>query len=186
MTVLDVGAYFGFFTLHFARLTQAQGKVYAFEIDPEILPLLYENIATNGAFNAEVVEVGLLDRSEKLFLAGQGQLRSGGDQSTNPGVAVVAFDDWRIGRDIPKVDLVKMDIEGAELNALLGMQQLLCQDGPLLLIEVHPQFIENFDHRVGELYDFLRSLGYEIFDVNGTRIDGVSDVEHILCRRKTD
>lgn len=183
MTVLDVGAYFGFFSLRLAKLTQPLGKVYAFEIDPEILPLLYENIAANGVANVEVVEVGLLDRPGESSLAGQGQLRFEGNQSNETAVHVVAFDDWRLDKDIPRIDFVKMDIEGAELSALLGMQETLHQDGPQLLIEVHPQFMGRFNHRVGDLYDFLRQVGYHIYDGDGARITGVSDAEHIMCRK---
>jgi FkbM family methyltransferase len=183
MTVLDVGAYFGFFTLLLAKLTLPQGKVYAFEIDPGILPLLYENIATNGITNAEVVETGLLDRSEELSLVGQGQLLIRDDPTAKATVPVVAFDDWRLDRNIPKIDLVKMDIEGAELNALMGMRQTLSQDSPQLLLEVHPGFMGNFGYRVADLYDFLRSANYELFNVDGARIEGVYDAEHIICRK---
>lgn len=183
MTALDVGAYFGFFTLHLAKLVQPQGKVYAFEIDPEILPLLYENIATNEVSNVDVFEVGLLDRSEELSLAGQGQLHFKGNPSSKAAIHVVAFDNWRLDKAIPQIDLIKIDIEGAELCALLGMQETLHQDGPQLLIEVHPQFMGRFNHRVSDLFDFLRKSGYDIYNGDGTRIEEGGDTEHIVCKK---
>lgn len=183
MTVLDVGAYFGFFTLQFAKLTYPRGKVYAFELDPDILPLLYGNLAMNSIGNVEIAEFGLLDRSESLSFVGQGRLDLNNSHRINGAVRVVSFDEWRLNKSIAKVDFIKMDIEGAELNALCGMQQTLLQDSPHLLIEVHPQFIDSFGHRVSELYDFLRSMGYEVFRLDGTRIEGVIDAEHIVCRK---
>lgn len=135
--VLDAGGCWGDTALYFASLVGPAGRVYTFEFNPESLEILRANLALNPelAERIEVVELALWDRSgDKLEFAQAGRMTAlvpdGGDETH--GVSTITIDDFVEQQGLDRVDFVKMDVEGAELNLLRGAGQSIARFAPKL------------------------------------------------------
>lgn len=144
--VYDIGANIGFFTLAAARLTGPHGRVYAFEPAMSTADRLAANVALNDLVHVEVLRVGVgrnagrallvktdISQTASLYAAGAESV----DAADEVAVAVVALDDLVRDGCLAPPAFVKMDIEGAEVEALEGMRGLLAKHRPVMLCEVH-------------------------------------------------
>ncbi|MGC1415971.1 MAG: FkbM family methyltransferase [Candidatus Acidiferrum sp.] len=161
MTFYDVGANIGFFSLLAARLVGKDGRVVAFEADPEIAARLREHVARN--------EFGWITVEEKAVCAGSGTVffaridpaispdrGLGHVVSTSSGdtvqVSAVSLDDYT--RTQPAPDFIKCDVEGAEVEVFRGAMRLLKEKRPGIICEMHTE-----ENRRILLEEFSR-LGY--------------------------
>jgi FkbM family methyltransferase len=165
MTAVDVGAHIGYFTLVMAGRTGTTGRVFAFEPNPEVQKYLRENLRRNGCSQVTVCPVALFRDEGSGTLEGSDGLNARltpHADSRAGGVTMAVFDRFAPTQGIAGVDLVKMDVEGAELDILLGMRRLLSEDHPSFVIEVHPRQLGMFGHTEAELRGYLESCGYSI------------------------
>jgi FkbM family methyltransferase len=176
MTVLDIGADIGYYTLLFAKLVGSKGRVFSFEPIPKAKWYLDKNIEMNGLNNVRAFNFALFDK------AGIACLEDPFTQSKiNPSkktlsendiqVEMKVFDEWKLKEEIDQIDWVKLDVEGAELNVLRGMKSALQSYHPGILIEVHPQQLESFGFSSSAVIEFLSEFGYQIEPVDKPRID---------------
>ena len=155
--VFDVGANVGFYTLLASELVGRSGRVVAFEPVERNLRFLRTHLALNRVRNVTVIAAALWDRPGlAAFDTGpdtsQGRVTEKGAET----VRTVTLDDlWRSG-EIPAPDVVKMDIEGAELHALRGATQMLTQSSPVILLATHGDEVR------GRCFELLLSVGYRI------------------------
>jgi FkbM family methyltransferase len=166
--VLDCGANWGLHTLFMSRLVGVSGKVVAVEASPSICRILKKNILINQIQNIQVIEKALSNRDGSIqFNAGVGATtgriakeKEQGDMVEVPATTV----DEVLRNQRADVSLVKMDIEGAESNALEGAYKTLSISRPVFIIELHSP--EN-DLKVGE--NMIRHR-YQLFRLNGEKI----------------
>ena len=173
MTMLDLGAHVGFFSLIASRCVGSSGKVYAFEPQPEVYDVLVRNIKANGLGSTitpirKAVSNGI--GAAVLLLATEG---SGGASlyripGTNPSETVVVetttLDAFLAAEGWPRVHLIKMDIEGAEKAALEGMKQLAIRNLAFkLIIEFAPLVQAAAEVTSEELFAALSALGFRKF-----------------------
>ena len=166
MRVLDVGANLGLYTVLLARRAGPNGRIVAFEPDPELADLLRENCALNGCANVDVHAVALGQRNERLRLhrlvlnSGDNSLgaRDGGWFREQVEVEVVALDAY-----LPdlRADFVKIDVQGWEVDVLRGMERLLAA-GPRLYVEFWPWGLRRAGRTPEELVAFLTDRGYRL------------------------
>jgi FkbM family methyltransferase len=171
-TVYDVGANIGFFTILCSRLVGPQGKVYAFEPIPQNLATLRHNVTINALSNVTIVEAALSSSTgtaemfvspwsafHSLNLEGATKQDNHGPRAGEITVQTVTLDEFVQGEGVRAPDLVKIDVEGAELIVLAGMRETLRSVKPLLLCELH-------DTKAGyaELVD---SIGYRVRVIDG-------------------
>lgn len=145
--VIDVGANVGHYTIRLSQLVGEAGRVLAFEPVPETFELLAANLAFVGAHNVSLFNVAvsassaIMSLSIPQFPSGLANFYCAGLTSTSPwphdreadfNVMTLALDTLAIPR---RVSLVKLDVEGHELSALQGMEQLLRRDRPRLIVE---------------------------------------------------
>lgn len=128
-TVVDGGAYIGEFTLYAARAVGPAGRVIAFEPDPVIFKKLTANIELNGLQNITVLNKGLWSKPGMLKFVGdsiKGYSFMSADKDAGAiDVPVVSLDDELERLNIKKVDFIKMDVEGAEIEAIKGSARTL-------------------------------------------------------------
>lgn len=124
-TVVDAGAFEGMFAIYAACRVGASGRVIALEPDPENLRRLRENVARSGLNQIEIVEAGLWSRDGTVEFSsgGHGAAIAPGIGSTAIRVTTLAGLIER--HKITRLDFVKMDIEGAEVEVLESSQDLL-------------------------------------------------------------
>lgn len=139
MTVLDIGANLGYFTLLLSDLVGPRGQVFAIEPDPHNLRLLRGNVSRNRRRNVTVLPTALsrqegtmpLYRSRDNF----GDHRLGHGEAGREMVQVpVTTLDALLAHIATPIDFIKMDIQGAEAAVLAGGQSLFRSDGPLQMI----------------------------------------------------
>jgi FkbM family methyltransferase len=173
MTVIDVGAFVGWYTLLAARQVGPYGKVYAFEPDPRNYALLSENLLRNKLHERVVViPKAVCDDTgaRTFFLHGGDQSRSSLIPSDFPAqkvtVETVVLDDF-FG-PVMKPDVIKIDIEGGEILALNGMERILsCADRRVkLFIECNPSSLRLAGNSSDALIAKLDELGFEVLMID--------------------
>jgi len=139
--VIDVGANVGVITFLAASLVGRQGRVFAVEPNSTNLQLLYRGILLNEFTNVNVLPYAASSERSVFSLAGG---KSNSHLSTPQAsgklrnlVQSVALDE--VLGDLPKLNFVKMDIEGHEPRALTGLSRLLSRHRPKLLVEFNPR-----------------------------------------------
>ena len=170
-TVLDIGAHIGYFTLLMARLTGESGRVIAFEAHPDNAALLRKTIAESGHTNVVIENKAVTSRTGPLllFAAREGTV----DHRTidvfedrgRIGVEGVALDDYFPAH--AKVDVIKMDIQGAEGHALVGMQRVIArQDRLALITEFEPWGLDHSGMRAHAYLSLIHDFGFTIYDLS--------------------
>jgi FkbM family methyltransferase len=173
MTIVDIGANAGYYTLLSARLVGEGGRVYAFEPDPENYALLRKNVQVNGYRNVVCLQKAVSDRAGRLplFLGGEsgGHSLYADDNSSGRRIMVdvTSLDEFFQKEDWPNIDLIKIDIEGAELQALKGMSKLARRVKNLkLIMEFFPDTLRKAGVEPVALLDRLRDMGFSTRDID--------------------
>lgn len=163
MVVVDVGANLGDFTLVAAKATGPEGKVVAIEPDPQNIGWLTKSVERNGFKNVEIRQEALSasEALAPLFLSdvsgwhtlNVGQVPMSAER---PPITVQTrpLDTLMLDR----LDVVKIDVEGAEYDVLCGAKQHLQRFHPLLFVDLHASMGANVD---GVLQN-LHGLGYRL------------------------
>lgn len=164
--VLDCGGCWGDTALYFADRVGKNGKVYSFEFIPNNIDIFKENIKLNPGFDEiiEIVPYPVSDKSDTpIFFKDNGpgstvSLESFKEQTGTS--KTIAIDDLISKNSILKVDFIKMDIEGAELSALKGAENVIRKFKPKLAISIY--------HSLEDFYDLPKwildlDLGYELY-----------------------
>ena len=178
----DVGANVGFFTILGARLVGPGGRVVAFEPVPACARAVANNIALNGFGHAQIREaaVGAASGRERLLVVGEASwshLASTGrhaDVHDEIDVAVVAIDELVGTGEIPPPDVVKIDTEGAELQAIAGMRTTIERHRPAIVCELH-----DTNERFAALMD---ELDYRVTNLDGTEPIAQAGAIHVLAQ----
>ncbi len=175
--VLDIGAHIGLFTLIMSRLVGPSGQVYSFEPFPDSYRLLVENLQANGVENATVLQaaVGAVNNRASLFLNPE---NSGDHGMFDPDghrfaleVDSIRLDDFEPLKD-RLVSFIKMDIQGAEGEALKGMNELLNRNpGIRIFFEFWPSGLEKSGTEPINVLSFFFDREFKLFHVNEDRGD---------------
>ena len=170
MVVIDVGAHVGYYSLLAARQVGPAGKVSAIEPESTNFALLQRNIELNGYTNIVMLNKAASNRvgSTTLFLTALDNGRHSTYRHASPERGSIAVDTTTLDAVIDaqgwaKVDLVKVDVEGAERDVLDGMDRLLQNSTDLkLIIEFSPALLQN---AAADPLKFLQQLWAGNFDV---------------------
>jgi len=194
MSVIDIGANIGCFTLLFAQWVGSQGKVYSFEPEPSNLKLLMKNLTANRIKNVCCFQDAVFNKNEKksLFLStyNMGDHRlidffayEGDDKREKIEVESVRLDS--IISDSEKIDFIKVDIQGSEIQALQGMKNILNNNKKIsLLIEFWPFAIEKTGHSTREFLEILEQFQFKIFSVGKNKVVEFTKNHKILTEFK--
>ncbi len=174
MVVLDIGAHQGLYTLLASEKVGSSGQVFAFEPSPRELRRLRWNLLINRCRNVRVVPsaVGSHEGTAELFVClgqetGCNSLRppAVSEPVSKVQVPITTLDRYleRIGTN--KVNFVKIDVEGAELEVLKGARRLLSDCRPLILCELADVRTEPWGYPSLEIYQFLAARGYRWFSI---------------------
>jgi FkbM family methyltransferase len=171
--VLDIGANLGYYSLVAANKAK-KGMVYAFEPSPHNRKSLKENLELNQVKNITILPWAVSNESGETKFYQSGQDNSGMSALVKPEnfsgqslkVHAISLDEWLEITPLKKIDLIKMDIEGAEFRALLGMKQLLQKYQPILFIEIDAQLLRRFDTSPSAIHSRLNTYGYKAYTIN--------------------
>jgi FkbM family methyltransferase len=164
-TVIDIGAHIGYYTLLLAKCVGPTGRVISFEPLPANFALLEQNVQLNRLQHVQMNAQAVFSRDEELTISVPDHAPNSGDASvlSTEGtkhfrVPAITLDSFSSGTGL-RPDFLKMDVEGAEYDVLLGAKETIAQSRPKMLIELH-HFDGNLaGHPVPEL---LANWNYEI------------------------
>lgn len=172
MTVVDAGANVGQFSLLASTAVGPAGQVHSFEPIPANMHKLSDHVRTNACDNVVLNAAALWHEAAELSLGSLEHLENAGTFSVglcNQGPAVsanaVTLDQYAAERKLIQLDMIKMDIEGAEWFALRGARHTLTKFAPLILLEVCQTTCERLDYDTSEIFDLLKSLGYRAWRI---------------------
>lgn len=168
MTVVDVGAHVGYYSVLAGRLVGPRGLVVAFEPDPRNFELLLANVWRNGLTNVVCYPWALSERPGFAALhrsadnSGDHRLHAVvGEERETVSVRVAALDDLEAIR--PPVDVVKVDTQGGEEAVLRGAERLLAGSPDVLVtVEYAPAQLRGAGSDPLGVLDYYRSLGFVV------------------------
>lgn len=175
---LDVGAKHGAYTLVLAEAAGPHGRVIAFEPLPGPRRVLRSGRRLLGGRTVGVVAAAVAARAGRgtiglphrrgLPVPGRAFLASSADGlGSNAGwrhravaTSLVSVDGWCAAHDVDRVDVIKVDVEGAEQQVLDGAQQVLARSRPTLLVELEDRHLGRFGTDARRVFDGLLTRGY--------------------------
>jgi len=176
MTVLDVGAHHGIYTLLASKLVGSSGRVVAFEPSPRERKALRRNVGMNRCKNVAIegLALGTMEHESSLYVvdhheSGCNSLRPPatlGSVST-VSVRVTSLDRWLTERHLETVNFIKLDVEGGELAVLKGAEGVLrCRPRPIILAEVQDIRTQPWGYAAREIIKYLSDRGYKWFSIS--------------------
>lgn len=195
-TFVDVGACFGYYTLLASKRVGPKGRVIAFEPDPDNFAILKHNVESNGCSNVVLVQKALSSGPGTLQLhvsrSNKGassffQSKDTEDEAAVVEVEALALDDY-LKSTGGRIDLVKIDTEGAEGFILEGMQDTLRQHpGIRVIIEYYPYKLRTSGYDPAKILACLVKQGFAIRKID-ERADTVLPVtaEELLADERLD
>jgi FkbM family methyltransferase len=174
MVFVDAGANDGIYSLFAARRVGPEGKVWSFEPSAREFGRLEQNLALNGLQNVRPFPVALAERNgqEELIVADYGHegqntlgafVHQGIDQKGVERITVRKLDDLVQEERLARIDILKLDVEGAEHRVLLGARDVLAKLRPVILCEVLDPALQKQNSSRAELIHFLTGAGYRIY-----------------------
>jgi FkbM family methyltransferase len=164
---IDVGANFGVYTIVASKLVGETGKVIAFEPTAQSFAILQQNLKLNHLANVRAFQVALAETRRKAWLyygwdpVGNSlgmDPHCGGDGEE---VQVETLDNMLEKTGIGRVDVIKVDVEGAEELVLRGATRSLIRHSPVVIFEVNPGCAAHLGLPPDGAKGMLESLGYE-------------------------
>ena len=169
--VFDIGANAGFYTLLASVLVGPQGRVFAFEPVPLNLRYLNEHLRLNNIKNVSVIDAAVAECAGVAhFDSGRnpsmGHLAADGSLT----VRTVGLDEMVKAGKLPPPNYMKIDVEGAEANVLLGAKSVLTGIQPMIFLATHGKELYR------TCYELLRSLGYSVEPITGRDLDQTDEL----------
>jgi FkbM family methyltransferase len=201
-TIYDIGAHIGLVTMFFSKVSGKNGKVLSFEPNPQSYSFIKTNVELNRISNVQIFNIGLGEKKDKRklvfnpYFSGTGSMdkeiqkdmRNKDNIIKTIEVEVDSLDSIIEVKNLPKPDMVKLDVEGMEYFVLLGMKKTLSKDAPSLFIEIHGGTNKNKIANSKRILDFLDSYQFSFFHIESKSKITKSDFQvaksgHIFCTK---
>lgn len=179
-TTFDIGANYGEFTLLFSRLTGETGNVHVFEPVPETYNRLLETVDKFKLRNAICNQTGISDTNgtfvmnvydtefNKLNTIANRPLEKYGIHTEKPirkEISCTSIDDYCKNNNIDHIDLLKIDVEGAELKALEGARQMFLDKKIKCCVFEFGQTVFDMNNSVNDYINFFNSVNYKVSNI---------------------
>jgi FkbM family methyltransferase len=175
MVFMDIGAYHGIYSVVAGKKLQGNGTVVAFEPSPREYRRLRMHLRWNGISyaRAESLALGATVARTKFFQVASGDTTRNGlrppdsdDSVTEISVDTVSLDQYVASHALERVDVIKLDVEGGEIEVLRGAGAVLAKFRPVLICEVLDATTHTWGYEAREIIAALREQGYDWFDLN--------------------
>lgn len=171
MTVIDIGAHLGLMSVIISKLIGSKGKIYSFEPTPKTFAIFKDIIQKNGGNNIIFPfnrAVSNFDGKMDFFVdenegSNANSLVGRKDKSrVSQEMEVVTLDSFVKEMKLDKLDLIKIDAEGSELDVLNGGLTTFKTFKPKIVLAIHPSLIRNNNQNIGEIFDLISNLNYDV------------------------
>lgn len=173
MVMFDIGAYVGQFSLVASRVA-LDVRIFAFEPTPAVFAQMQRNIELNDCRNVTCVNVALSDAPGTALLytypgsADQNSLRPlASDSNGSVEVRVSSIDSFSKERNLDRLDVIKIDVEGNELAVLKGARESLSRFKPVLIVEVS-RHQRSYGYTGAQIKALFDELSFDCFRIEGS------------------
>jgi FkbM family methyltransferase len=178
--VFDIGANVGFYSLHWASRIAQGGQIHAFEPVPSTFAWLKRNVEINHL--TEVVRTnnfGLSDEKKTLSIylpavsgCGAASIKNLHPEESSQVVEVDVrtLDDYVSEAGLSRIDLIKIDVEGAELFVIKGGFKTIAQTKPLIFMELLRKWSKPFGYHPNEVLALLGEIGYRCYTFEDNKV----------------
>ena len=157
MTIIDVGANFGYYSCLFSKLVGSTGHVFCFEPTNYFRQRLVNNIYLNNYQNITVSEYALsdchwvpdFDSSQDMNI-------------TNENISTITLDEFLSDKNIQKIDFIKVDIDGHELKFIKGAMYTISKYKPKILMEISPIHLNEAGYNMQDCWDIIQEINYNV------------------------
>lgn len=173
--VLDMGANIGLYSLAAAKIVGNSGKIYSFEPDPITFKNLKKNIESNKYNNVELINKAVSNKtgtitftsSENITSRSKNHIKTADEQEKNSiKIHTIKMDDFFENKN-NVINVIKMDIEGAEFEALKGMKKIIDKNIHLkIFLEFSPFMLKRLNTDIAEMINFFKSYNFKINKIN--------------------
>jgi FkbM family methyltransferase len=185
MTVLDIGAHVGQYSLIAASDVGPTGRVHSFEPNPVSHGRLRANLEMNGFRNVTPHQLAVSDSAGEVTLyvprhdnLGEASLQPCQEGMQEVKVRCVTIDEWAETADLgtaPRIDLVKIDVQGLEAKVLQGARHTLTRFKPLVICEFEERWLRGMGTSSVELKKMLGDMGYRVNRITPGGLAPVAD-----------
>eukprot|EP01037_Dinobryon_pediforme_P013983 gene13983-14100_t len=174
---LDIGGNIGLQSIRMAQATGLSGKILAFEPLNYLQQKFRKNLALNGVTNVQLLPYALSNHetitdykvNTSSWNQGTFSLRQNEQTGEIQQVTVKVADELPEIQELTSINLIKIDVEGFEFNVIRGLSQTIRKHLPRIIFEYDANYWLANNQNIGECYDFLKSLGYQISDLIRSR-----------------
>lgn len=188
----DIGAHIGIVSLPISKNISSKGKIFAFEASKLNLKFLKYHIQSNNIKNIKVINKLVTSTTKKKSVLFESN-ESSGMSSVIPInqkqitkkkiVQSITLDKFcAIKKIFP--DIIKVDIEGSEIDMLIGAKDIIKRTKPLIFLSYHPYHIKKLGYDKNFIFDILKELDYEIYDSKKTRPRTLKNSEYLLVHKR--
>jgi len=177
--LFDIGSQFGLFSFSFLG-DSLDKQVFAFDggINPFLVTTQIKMINKLTNFNIFNFLIGNKNEIVKCHSEDLQSLFLPGDD-----VRLMFSIDMMVELFNTTPDVIKIDIEGCEYQALTGAYNTIIEHKPIIFIEIHPNFLNNYQNNIEEVAEFVKLINYKVYDLNKNEVIDYLDV---LKAEKTD
>jgi FkbM family methyltransferase len=188
----DVGAHIGIVSLSVSKNINKNGLIYAFEPSKINLKLLKYHISSNKLKNIKVIEKMIISTKKKKSVIYESNEASGMN-------SIVEIDSKNITnkRYIPSItldefcrdkklspDIIKVDIEGSEIEMLIGAKNIIKKHKPIIFLSYHPFHLKKLGYKNSLIFEILKQLNYKIYDSSKNEPLNLKNSEYLLAHKK--
>lgn len=166
---IDIGANIGLFTLNASKNVGKTGKVISFEAFYSNFLKLKKNAEINHLDNVQLEYLAISDREKMLKIYLNNQDQNAGMASsylenfdTVEEIKAISLDHYAQEKSFEKINFIKIDIEGGEYDALLGMKNVLSKFKPILLVEINHKTLSKIHKSESDVIRLLESFHYQL------------------------
>lgn len=188
LVIMDIGANVGWYSLHFARfINPSKGKVYAFEPVPHTYTELKRNIELNnlgGVVDTFNLALSYTEQTLEFFIpkttgssaASQKKLFPN-EENERVECQAIPLDIFAQQQKLHRLDLVKCDVEGAELLVIRGALKTIQTHKPILMLEMLRKWARLFGYHPNDTIELLSQYGYSCWSFSGGRFTLVPQID---------
>lgn len=185
MHILDIGAHLGLFSATCSQLTGEQGKIICFEPTPGTFAILKETLRLNHCNNVTALQAAVSSKegkatfyvSETAGCNSNSLVKNKSDrEASGYDVRLVTIDSI-VAEYSVNPSLIKIDAEGAELDVLKGGAKTFAQHKPILILGLHPAFINQKGDSLEAIWELLANQRYEV------KLEGKNMTRQDFCNR---
>ena len=147
----DLGAHWGYFTILASKFVGTKGKVYAFEPMPQNFLRLEQNIRINNVKNIAPLNVAVSDKKRTIKFSNSEDTFANTYINTNEEnfveVKAISLDQFTLEKSVLPPHFIKIDVEGAEIDVLIGAERLIKEHGPMIHLSTHDVHLKGVDEK---------------------------------------